>query len=255
MSNPSFLFNENLGQFPENRSRQKISINFDKSNLNSNFSKRRAESANTNFTSNTHHNIFKQNKNIGNQSNLSENNSMFDDYSLPKHQSKKEYYKPKWKYSYYVNKNDILSLNNINNNSEIKSSLCDYKDIDKRPKPIVYSWTKPRMVRIIENNHEIEEEVKSHYWKYSHLFENNKTKPPGKLLRLIMTQLSQGGYSNYGGGLNNMNLNKNGLIGDDGNFNSKIFCNQQWKVPGVYKKNRNIYENTNIKRPKTAFHH
>ena len=63
------------------------------------------------------------------------------------------------------------------------------------------------MVRIIENNHKIE--VKSYYWKYSYLFENNKVKPPGKLLRLIMTQVSQGDYWNYVGGLNNMNLNKN----------------------------------------------
>ena len=118
MSNPSFLINENLGQFPDNRSKQKISLNFDKSNLqngklnqeqknyNNNSRNIKNRYKNNNINSNTHHNILKQNKNIGNQSNLSENNSMFGDYSLPKHQSKKEYYKPKWKYSYYVNKNN-----------------------------------------------------------------------------------------------------------------------------------------------------
>ena len=110
------------------------------------------------------------------------------------------------------------------------------------------------MVKIIENNSLIEEEVKSHFWKYSYLFENNQKKPPGKLLSLMITQLSQG-YGNYEGGLNLMNLNKKGHIGDDGNFNNKIFYNQQWKVTGVYKRNTNNYEPIKIKRPKTAFNH
>ena len=249
MSNPSFSINEST-PYSKIHNYQKGSISFDK-NLNKNFPQKRAESANTNFTSNTHHNLLLQNKNFANQSNYSENYSGNDNLS---NSNIKRDFRPKWKYSYYVNKNDILSLNNLNNNPEIKNSLCDYKDIDKRPKPIVYSWTKPRMVKIIENNSLIEEEVKSHFWKYSYLFENNQTKPPGKLLRLMMTQLSQG-YGNYGGGLNYMNLNKNGLIGDDGNFTNKIFCNQQWKVPGVYKKNRNNYEPIKIKRPNTAFNH
>ena len=222
---------------------KELLINLEK-NINSNSGSKRIESANTNFTVNTPYNI-KNRRIFSNQSNWTENYSM----AGPK---KESYYKPNWKYSYYLDKNDILSLNK--NNSVMKNKLCDYQDIDKRPKPIVYSWTKPRMIKILENNAFIEEEVKTHFWKYSYLFENNQTKPPGKLLRLMMTQLSQG-YGNYGGGLNYMNLNKNGLIGDDGNFTNKIFCNQQWKVPGVYKKNRNNYEPIKIKRPKTAFNH
>ena len=67
------------------------------------------------------------------------------------------------------------------------------------------------MVKIIENNSLIEEEVKSHFWKYSYLFENNQKKPPGKLVSLMITQLSQG-YGNYEGGLNLMNLKKKGTL-------------------------------------------
>ena len=246
MSNILFPLKENLINSGKQRKNQKILINFDK-NVNSNMPNRRIESANTNFTTNTHHNIIRQNKNYVNQSNSTENYSGYGNYSCPKQKPKKEFYfKPSWKYSYYLDKNEILSLNNINNNPEIKYSLCDYKDIDKRPKPIVYSWTKPRMVKIIENNSNIEEEVKSHYWKYSHIFENNTIKPPGKLLRLIMTQLSHG----YGGGINFMNMK-----GDDGIFNDKILYNQQWRVPGIYKNNKNNYEPIKIKRPKTAFGH
>ena len=221
------------------RKNPKILINFD-----SNISNRRIESANTNFTTTSPHNIISQNKNFSNQSiNSSDNYS-----SKPKREM---YYKPNWKYSYYLDKNEILSLNNINNkrNIEIKNTLCDYKDIDKRPKPIVYSWTKPRMVKILENNALIEEEVKSHYWKYSHIFENNNLKQPGKLLRILMMQLSQGkwGESNY------LNYYNNGLFIDDGNFNNKKLIYQSWKVPGKNRSIRNNYEPIRIKRPKSAY--
>ena len=156
-------------------------INFDKS-MNSNKNNRRIESANTNFTINTYNNFNQKNKNFNNQSISSENYSGTINYTTPK----QKYYKPTWKYSYYLDKNQILSLNNINNNPEIRNTLCDYKDIDKRPKPIVYSWTKPRMVKILENNANIEEEVKTHFWKYSHIFENNAMKRPGKLLNILI---------------------------------------------------------------------
>jgi len=217
-------------------------INFDK-NQNSNINNCRIESANTNFTSNSNHNIILQNKNFANQSNSSEN-------YYPSKQKRELYYKPNWKYSYYLDKNDIISLNylNIKKNSEIKKELYDFKDIDKRPKPIVYSWTKPRMIKILENNSLIEEEVKSHYWKYSHIFENNNIKQPGKLLRILMTQLSQG----YGGELNAINYYNNGLL-TDVNFNNKKLKYQQWKVPGKNKNFRNNYELIKIKRPKSAY--
>ena len=221
------------------RKNPKILINCD-----SNISNRRIESANTNFTTNSLHNIITQNKNFLNQSiNSSDNYS-----TKPKREL---YYKPNWKYSYYLDKNEILSLNNINNKKkiEIKNALCDYKDIDKRPKPIVYSWTKPRMIRILENNALIEEEVKSHYWKYSHIFENNGIKPPGKLLRLLMAQLSAG----YGGDGNFLNFNNNGFVGDEGNFRYQQYLNRQWKVPGISKTYKNYYEPIKIKRPKSSY--
>jgi len=205
----------------------------------SNISNRRIESAKTNFT----FNINQQNKNFSNQSNSSENYSgNIINFPTPK-PKRESYSKPNWKYSYYLDKNDILNLKNINNgnNPEIKKLLCDYKDIDKRPKPIVYSWTKPRMVKILERNSLIEEEVKSNFWKYSHIFENNNMKRPGKLLGILMTQISQG----YGGESYFMNM------GNNGNFN-KFILNHQWKYPEDYK-NKNSYEPIKLKRPKSAY--
>ena len=203
----------------------------------SNISNRRIESAKTNFTFNLN-----QNKNLANESNSSENYSGNGNYSIPKIK-KESYFRPKWKYSYYLDKNDILNLKNINfnNNPEIKNILCDYKDIDKRPKPIVYSWTKPRMVKILERNSAIEEEIKSNFWKYSHIFENNIMKKPGKLLGILMTQISQG----YRGDSFLMNM------GNNGNFNNKIIFNHHTKFPEDI--NKNNYEPIKLKRPKSAY--
>ena len=109
------------------------------------------------------------------------------------------------------------------------------------------------MIKILENNSLIEEEVKTHFWKYSHIFENNEFKPPGKLLKILMGQLSQG-YGGYGTGqnLNFMNYNNNNgfLAGDDNNYR---YVNRQWRVPGLYKNNRNNYEPIKIKRPKSSY--
>jgi hypothetical protein len=245
----SFEKDNNLITAPKQRDNQPILLNFDKYlNSNSKINNRKIESANTNFTSNTQHNFFRS-KNFADQSNSTENYSEILSNSKNKSQ-KKLYYKPNWKYSYYLNKNEILSLNNLNNNPDIKNSLCDYKDIDKRPKPIVYSWTKPKMVKIIENNSLIEEEVKSHFWKYSHLFENNSIKSPGKLLRILMTQLSQG----YGDGGNFMNFYNERLgMKNDDIFSKRIFYDKQWKVPGLYRNNNNNYLPIKIKRPKSSY--
>ncbi len=213
-------------------------------NLASNMNNPRLESANTNFTSKTQQNLFFQNKNFDNHSTYStENISEKNNISNIKPNIK---YRPNWKYSYYLDKNNILSLNNINGNSEIKKLLCDYKDIDKRPKPIVYSWTKPRMIKIIENNKLIEEDVKSHFWKYSHLFQNMQFKKPGKLLRILMTQLSQG----YDGKEYFRNKTRIGLFGRDGSFNNNILLKKKWKVPGI---NLNAPDIIPTKRPNTAY--
>ena len=212
----------------------------------SKISNRRIESAKTNFTTNTHHNIIFQ-RNFANQSNSSEN---YSNTNYSNHMPKKEmYYKPNWKYSYYLDKNSILSLNNLNNNPEIKKYLSDYKDIDKRPKPIVYSWTKPKMVKIIEKNSSIEEEVKSHFWKYSYIFEDNAIKPPGKLLQILMTQLSQG----YGDGKNITNFYNDRFMKNDDIFKNRIFFEKQWKIPGLYQNNERYYETIKIKRPKSSY--
>ena len=227
------------------RKNPKLLMNLDK-NLNSNIINRRIESANTNFTSNIHSNIIRKNNNFANQSNSSANYSGSNNFFLPK-TKKKLQYKPKWKYSYFLDKNDILSLKLLNNNPEIKNILCDYKDIDKKPKPIVYSWTKPRMIKIIENNALIEEDVKSHFWKYSHLFENNTLKQPGKLLQILMTQFSQG----YEGGVIFKNYKRPEIFGED-RFNNKGIIKEAWRVPGIYRNDRNAYEPIKLKRPKSS---
>jgi hypothetical protein len=246
MSNGFYQLNNNTSSSTKNK---KNNTFFNQNRHNK--SNRRIESANTNFTVNSHYNINLQNKNISNQSISSENyTDNNNNINFQNSKSKSDYhYRPKWKYSYYINKNDILNLNNLNNNPEIKNSLFDFKDIDKRPKHIVYSWTKPRMIKILENNSLIEEEVKSHYWKYSHIFENNAMKPPGKLLRLLMNQLSSG----YVGDGSFLDFNNNGFIGDEGNFRYQQYLNRQWKVPGISKNYKNYYEPIKLKRPKSSY--
>ena len=253
MSKGLYQLYNNTSSLKKNKKNNTV-FNFENSsNANqnkNNKSNRRIESANTNFTVNSHYNINLQNKNISNQSISSENYTDINNtINYQNSKTRNDNYRPKWKYSYYINKNDMLNLNNLNNNPEIKNSLFDYKDIDKRPKPIVYSWTKPRMIKILENNSVIEEEVKSHYWKYSHIFENNGIKPPGKLLRLLMAQLSSG----YGGDGSFLNFNNNGFVGDEGNFRYQQYLNRQWKVPGISKNYKNYYEPIKIKRPKSSY--
>ena len=231
-----FLLMKNSSFFSGKR-KTKTKFSLDNS-INPNKSKRRLDSANTNFTINSK-NKMKNKNNFSNQSNSSENNS--GNIFFPKKEINN---RPNWKYSYYLDKNDIMFLNN----PEIKNSLYDFKDIDKRPKPFVYSWTKPKMVKIIENNSLIEEEVKSHFWKYSHIFENDDIKVTGKLLRILMNQLS----GDYIGGANFSNFNS---LGNDMNFKYNNYLKKQWKFPGIYKNkiNRNSYESIRFKRPKSSY--
>ena len=91
----------------------------------------------------------------------------------------------------------------------------------------------------------IEEEVKSSFWKYSYLFEDNFIKPPGRLLKLMVNQLTSG----YGNELNYMNNNRNGLNYDNNkNFRNKLFHDKHWRQPGVYRYNKNEYEPIKIKK-------
>lgn len=248
--------------------------------------KNRIESANTNFTSDILRNkennhFYTSNKSFYNNSrkpfvNLSsyssfnektENNiynSNLENVSCGNNKPRQlSSYKPRWKYSYFMDKNQIL---NVENQSEIKNNLVDYKDIDKKPQKIVYSWTKPRMVQIIEKNGIIEEEVRSHPWKYSYLFGNKVPKAPGKLLKIMMAQLSQGankgfGYMNYNNKFNNYysdeinNINnisnrdsdsrKNTKSGNGDNFNN---CGNENYLMEMPNKKIGI-------RPKTALNH
>ena len=177
---------------------------------------------------------------------FSQNSNIFNSDSLINHSTPIPK-RPIWRYSYYVDKNDIL---NINNDPEIKNILNNYRDFGNKTKPVTYSWTKPRMIKIIENNKIIEEEIKSTFWKYSYLFQNDWIKPPGRLLKLMVNQLTYG----YGKEYNYMNKNKNGFnMNDNRNIRTirnKIFHDKQWKHPGVYRYKKTEYEPIKIKRDK-----
>ena len=183
---------------------------------------------------------FSSTKNSINLFSKSQNNNIFNDFSKEKNANHIE--RPIWKYSYFLDKNDIL---NIQNDSEIRKILNNFKDIDNRPKPLVYSWTKPRMIKIIENNKIIQEEVKSSFWKYSYLFEDNFIKPPGRLLKLMVNQLTSG----YGNEYSYMKINRNGLNYDNNKiFRNKLFHDKHWRPNGVFRYNKNEYEPIRIKR-------
>ena len=214
-----------------NLQKMKIDYNLEKSSLQNTMNKRRIESAKISFPI-SNHNYFSSDKNKYTFNENSKNNT-----------TSTKIERPIWKYSYFLDKNDIL---NIRNESEIRNLLNSYKDIDNKPKPLVYSWTKPRMIKIIENNRIIEEEVKSNFWKYSYIFQNDIIKPPGKLLKLMVNQLTSG----YGNEFSYMNINKNGTNDDNNNFRNKIFHDKHWRHPGVYRYKKNEYEPIKIKRGK-----
>ena len=250
-----------------------MSISINQHNFNKQ-PKRRIESANTNFTSDIMRNnplYNSKNKSIYNNSlkpniNLSYNYSSLNEKTdnniynydnnscLNVHARKLSSYKPRWKYSYFVDKNQIL---NLENQTEMKNTLVDYKDIDKKPQRIVYSWSKPRMVQILEKNGMIEEEIKTHPWKYSYLFDNKIPKAPGKLLKIMMAQLSQG--SNKGYGYSNMNYKKsNNYYSDDLNNLTNRDYSEIRKNTKSSNDNNNYTDSSKKKqfnRPKTAFVH
>ena len=212
-----------------------FTYNFDKTSKSSVLYNSRIKSAKLKYPS-FKNNFFTKEKNKSNFNDFSKNNTDSNNNSFKNHstQIKK---RPIWKYSYYVDKNDIL---NINNDSEIRNLLNNYRDIDNKPKPITYSWTKPRMIRIIENNKIIEEEIKSTFWKYSYLFRNDFVKPPGRLLKLLVNQLTSG----YGNEYAYMRRNNY----DDNNLRNKLFHDKNWRHPGVFKKND--YEPIKIRKVK-----
>ena len=216
-----------------NIQKMKIYYNLEKSSFPSTLDRRRIESAKINYP------IYNPNYfNKGKNSFIFNDNSINDSTNFTKIQ------RPLWKYSYFLDKNNIL---NIKNDTEIRNLLNNYKDIDKRPKPLVYSWTKPRMVKIIENNKIIEEEVKSSFWKYSYMFQDDMIKPPGRLLKLMVNQLTSG----YGNEFSYMNINNNRNNKEDiKSFRNKIFHDTHWKPSGVYRNKKNEYEPIKLKRGK-----
>jgi len=194
----------------------------------------RIESANTNFTTKGYRNGF---HNFFSPTNISNNSSLYNSQSQSKPRQQ-------WKYSYYFDNNNILNLQKIkyNNNSiGIKPSLYNFNDSYKPP---VYSWSKPKMVKIIEHNKMIQEEVKTNFWKYSYLFENGKISVPGKLFQVMMNRLAR---KNKKKNIGAINLDINEQL-----FDKNIFCNQQWKVPGLYRKPKGLYDDLYFNRPKSV---
>ena len=215
----------------------RITYNFDKTTKSSVSNNPRIKSAKINYST-LKYNFFNKDKIRANFNDFSHNHTDSNNNSFINH-STPIIKRPIWKYSYFVDKNDIL---NINNDSEIRNLLNNYRDIDHKPKPITYSWTKPRMIKIIENNKIIEEEVKSTFWKYSYLFQNDFVKPPGRLLKLMVNQLTSG----YGNEYSYMKMNNN----DNNNLRNKLFHDKHWRHPGVYRYRKNNYEPIKIKRVK-----
>ena len=58
---------------------------------------------------------------------------------------------------------------------------------DTRCEPYITPYT-PKMVKIINKNALIEEEIRSHYWKYVHLFNKPKPRKTGRLMQIITSQ-------------------------------------------------------------------
>ena len=58
---------------------------------------------------------------------------------------------------------------------------------DTRCEPYITPYT-PKMVKIINKNALLEEEIRSHYWKYEHLFSKPQPRKPGRLMQIITSQ-------------------------------------------------------------------
>lgn len=219
-----------------NENKAKISFNSENQKYSITSNNRRVESAKLGYRPKSHI-VFRkvQTKTFNDFSQNSNTLNSVENHSSP-------IKRPIWKYSYYVDKNDML---NINNDPEFKKVLNNYKDFGNKTKPITYSWTKPRMVKIIENNKKIEEEIKSSFWKYSYLFQNDWIKPPGRLLKLMVNQLTYG----YGNEYSYMKNSTNGLsMNDNRNIKNKLFHEKPWRHPGIYRYKKNEYEPIKIKR-------
>ena len=219
-----------------NENKAKISFNSENPKYSITSNNRRVESAKLGYRPKSHI-VFRkvQTKTFNDFSQNSNTLNSVENHSSP-------IKRPIWKYSYYVDKNDML---NINNDPEFKKILNNYKDFGNKTKPITYSWTKPRMVKIIENNKKIEEEIKSSFWKYSYLFQNDWIKPPGRLLKLMVNQLTSG----YGNEYSYMKNSTNGLsMNDNRNIKNKLFHEKPWRHPGIYRYIKNEYEPIKIKR-------
>ena len=100
------------------------------------------------------------------------------------------------------------------------------------------------MVKIIEHNKMIQEEVKTNFWKYSYLFDNGKINVPGKLFQVMMNRLARKNKKKKIGAIN-FDINEQ-------LFDKNIFCNKQWKVPGLYRKPKGLYDDFYFNRPKSV---
>lgn len=135
------------------------------------------------------------------------------------------YYYPKiqniWKYSYYIDKNNSVS-NLLSHLKKRKQTFSDnFFGESTSPEYSAYPAIKPRMVRIIENNKAIEDEISSFPWKYKYLFQNNISKKESKLFRLFLkgplkerVNINNNNNENYTSNTfyNNNDVNENSYI-------------------------------------------
>ena len=101
------------------------------------------------------------------------------------------------------------------------------EDYNSRPRKIVYEWTVPRMVKILRQNRQIEEEVKGNFWKFEDVFSGKKEKRAGKLMRLFVGYSYLGNKGKFlpletGCGMKNFDGRKEGTEEKGGNDESAM---------------------------------
>ena len=73
---------------------------------------------------------------------------------------------PKWKYSYNLSKNNL--------SSSVNNFYTKIKDVIKKPKILISSISKPKIIQILEKNGQVYEKINLNPWKYKPVFwENN----------------------------------------------------------------------------------
>ena len=72
---------------------------------------------------------------------------------------------PKWQYSYYLSKNNV--------SSSVNNFYTKIKELIKKPRILISTPTKPRIIQILENNGQMYQKIYLNPWKYKPVFWKN----------------------------------------------------------------------------------